>query len=157
MLREPKHRPKGGLQEIKMKEIRISMEKFDLDGFIKKVLEFLESVVSEECDPTYGITWSETPDGYPRYGSEEGWDFKTKLLDEPVILFFPFASFWGEKTVRCADGNLYQCPWKNTGYWDPCEDEDEGDDEENPFGCEDLVGYLVRVQDGTICITSGRS
>lgn len=139
-----------------MKEIRIPMEKFDLDGFINETLRFLETVVSEECDPSYGITWVEAPGGYPYDGDTTGWDFRSKLMNESVYLFFPFASFFGEKLVGCADGNSYQCPWKNSGYWDPSQDEDDEGDE-LPFTVEDLVGYLVRVEDGTISIMSATS
>ncbi|MFH1114172.1 MAG: hypothetical protein V1792_09650 [Pseudomonadota bacterium] len=139
-----------------MKEIRIPLETFDLDGFINDTLHFLETVVSEECDPSYGITWVEAPGGYPHDGDQQGWDFRAKLMNEPVHLFFTFAFFSDDKIVDCADGNSYQCPWKNTGYCDPAQEEDDEADS-IPFTVEDLVGYLVRVEEGTISVSSATS
>lgn len=138
-----------------MQEIRMPLQLFDLDGFIKETLEFLKTVVSEECDPSYAITWSSAPGGYPYDGDQKGWDFKSKLMNEPIYLFFPFAHFVEDKLVGCADGRFYQCPWKNTGYWDPADEGEEGDD--IPFTVEDHVGYLVRVEDGTIIFSLATS
>jgi hypothetical protein len=141
-----------------MKEIRIPLEMFNLDEFLNQTLRFLRTVVTEECDPSYGVTWVEAPGGYPHDGDQQGWDFRAKLMNEPVHLFFTFAFFSDDKVVDCADGNSYPCPWKNTGYWDPSQEEDdEEDDNSIPFTVQDLVGYLIRVEDGIISCSSATS
>ena len=38
-----------------MKEIRIPLEQFDLEGFLDRTVEFLREWWSTEVDPTYGI------------------------------------------------------------------------------------------------------
>jgi hypothetical protein len=126
-----------------MKEISIPLEKFDLDGFIDKVLDFLKSQVTEDVDPSCAIFWVESPGECPNDGDEGGWDFRSKLLNDRVFLFFPFALSSYEGSFECADGNCYTVL---------SEDEDENDDQYSVE--EDVVGYLVRVSDGSISIAS---
>jgi hypothetical protein len=126
-----------------MKEICIPLEKFDLDRFIGKILDFLKSQVTEDVDPSCAISWVESPGGCPNDGDDGGWDFRSKLLNGKAFLFFPFAFPGYEGSFECADGNCYRVL---------SEDEDEDDDQD--FVEEDVIGYLVRVSDGSISIAS---
>jgi hypothetical protein len=139
-----------------MKEIRIPLEKFDLDGFINETLRFLDSKVNY---PTLAITWVEAPGHCPNDETDENWDFRAKLLREPVFLFFPFAIPDLEGSFDCADDQSYMDPWHDEtrpcgGEGEP-EDEDEDDKtDDSPFFGETLVGFLIRVEEGTISLTS---
>ena len=84
-----------------MKEVRIPLEKFDLDGFINKTLRFLD----EKADPAYFSHYvGGSSRRYPNDETDENWDFRSKLLSEPVYLFFPFALPDMEGSFDCADG-----------------------------------------------------
>jgi hypothetical protein len=74
---------------------------------------------------------------------DEGWDFRSKLVNDSVRVFFPFAIPDFKGSFECADGNCYRVP---------AEDEDEDDDQCSVE--EDVVGYFVRVRDGVISIAS---
>jgi hypothetical protein len=97
-----------------MNEISISLEKFDLDGFIGKVLDFLKPPVSEGSHPSCAISWVEEPGRPPNDGDEHGWDFRSMLLNERVFLFFPFAFPDYIGSFECADGHCYRVPAEDT-------------------------------------------
>ncbi len=135
-----------------MKEIRIPLEKFDLDGFINETLKFLDRKVDH---PRLAITWVEAPGRCPNDETDKNWDFRSKLLSEPVYLFFPFALPDLEGSFNCADGQSYMHPSDagDRSYGGEAESEYEEEIEENPLR-EDIIGYLVQVKDGTISIMS---
>ena len=128
-----------------MKDINVPVENFDLDGFINKTMDFLKTQSSEEVDPSAFITWVESPGRGPNDEGEKGRDFKAKLLEGKVFLFFPFASPGDPVELHCADGNSYSLSSD--------EDEDgEGSYEDEFFDA--FVGYLVRVDNRTISFSS---
>lgn len=135
-----------------MKEIRIPLKKFDLDGFISATLKFLDRKVDH---PSLAITWVEAPDGCPNYETDENWDFRSKLLNEPVYLFFPFALPDLEGSFNCADGQSYMHPSDALQDFNVGEEEfkDQDETDESPFGAS-IIGYLIQVEDGTISLTS---
>jgi len=59
-------------QEKTMKDINVPVENFDLDGFIKKTMDFLKTQTSEEIDPSAAITWVESPGRGPHDEDEQG-------------------------------------------------------------------------------------
>ncbi len=142
-----------------MKEIRIPLEKFDLDGFIKETLRFLDDKVDH---PTLAITWVVAPGSYPNDETDENWDFRSKLLNEHVYLFFPFALPDMEGSFDCADGQPYRVRaedvWGKDEEWD---DEEGYDDDDEEFTIEDIIGYLIRFDNGrfevnpAVCPLSG--
>jgi hypothetical protein len=137
-----------------MREIRIPLENFHLDGFISKTLRFLDSKVNY---PTLAITWVDAPGRIPNDETDENWDFRSKLFNEPVFLFFPFAIPDLEGSFDCADGRSYKDPWDAMQGLDEGEEEPEDEDrktDDRPFFGETLVGYLIRVEEGTIGLTS---
>ena len=69
-----------------MKEMRIPLEWFDLDGFINETLKFLDRKVDH---PTLATTWVEAPGRRPHDENDENWDFRAKLLSEPVDPLLP--------------------------------------------------------------------
>lgn len=73
-----------------MEEIRVPLDKFDLDAFIGKVLNFLKTQVLEGIDPSCAIYWVESPGRTLHDEGDDGWDFRSKLLNGGTFLFFPF-------------------------------------------------------------------
>lgn len=65
-----------------MKEIRISLEQFDLETLLDTTVHFLKEQVSPEVDPTYGIVWIQTVGDVPVFGPESGWDVLSGLNKE---------------------------------------------------------------------------
>lgn len=135
-----------------MHEIRVPLEWFDLDGFITETLRFLDNHVDH---PTLAITWVQAPGRCPNDETDRNWNFRAKLLDESVFLFFPFAITDMEGSFDCADGQSYRHASYGIEEVDEGEDEPEYEDEtdESPFG-DDVIGYLIKVEDGTITLNS---
>jgi hypothetical protein len=135
-----------------MEQIRIPLDMFNLDGFISETLRFLDNTVDY---PTLAITWVEAPGRCPNDETDESWDFKSKLLTEAVYLFFPFAITDMEGSFDCADGQSYRHP--SVALQQLAEDQEEPDygDQigECPFG-DAIIGYLIRVEEGTISVAS---
>src|SRR5208283_727279 len=94
-------------QEKTMKDINVPLENFDLDGFIYKTIDFLKAQASEDLDPSGSIYWVESPGRCPHDEGEKGWDFRSKLMEDHVFLFFPFAAPGDPVELHCADGNSY--------------------------------------------------
>jgi len=121
-----------------MNELRVPLEKFDLDRFSVKILDFLKNQAAEDLDPSGSIYWVESPDRCPHDEGEQGWDFRSKLLEGKVFLFFPFGFSDLEGSFDCADGNSYR---DKSGEGESAENEDD----ERLFG-DGIIGYLVRVE-----------
>jgi hypothetical protein len=129
-----------------MRKILIASETFDLDGFISETLRFLDDKVDQ---PTLAITWVEAPGRYPNDETDENWDFRAKLMNEPVYLFFPFALPDMEGSFDCADGRSYRVRAEDVwGKDEECEEEGY-DDSDEEFVLEDIIGYLIRLDKGT--------
>ena len=127
-----------------MKDINVPLENFDLDGFINKTMDFLKAQASEDLDPSGSIYWVESPGRCPHDEGEKGWDFRSKLLEGKVFLFFPFGFSDLEGSFDCADGNSYT---DRSGEAESAEDEDD-----DCLCGDDIIGYLARVNDGSISI-----
>jgi len=126
-----------------MKEIRIMLKEFDMATFFNRTVEFLESQISTEVDPTYAMVCVEHPGDVPVFGPEAGWDVLSALKLESKMVFFPFAFADADGTLICADGNTYG----------PMSDDE--DPEDGLFvGMEDCIGFLVQVSDGAVIINS---
>jgi hypothetical protein len=126
-----------------MQEIRMPLGWFDLDGFINKTLSFLDGKVNY---PTLAITWAEAPGRCPNDETDENWDFRSKLLNEPVYVFFPLALPDMEGSFKCADGTSYLVRARDLDEEyneDPAEECEEDSDER--FVIEDIIGALLRV------------
>ena len=129
-----------------MQDINVPLKNFDLDGFINKTMDFLKAQASEDLDPSGSIYWVESPGRCPHDEGEKGWDFRSKLLEGKVFLFFPFGFSDLEGSFDCADGNSYRDSSGDVGYV-----ENEEETEKCSFG-DGIIGYLVRVNDGSISI-----
>jgi len=131
-----------------MKHIHMPLEKFDLDGFINKTISFIEAQISKKIDPSAAIVWVEAPGRGPYDEGDHGWDFKAKLMEGEVFLLFPFALPGDSIELHCADGKSYNIS------------SDSPDDEESEEGVyvdtffDATIGYLVRVDNGTISLSS---
>lgn len=126
-----------------MKEIRLSIECFDIEAFFNKTIEFLKSQVSLEVHPTYAVVWVQSVGDVPVFGPESGRDVLAGLKKEGKMVFFPFAHSDVDGTLTCADGNTYRPASK------------DGDNEEAMLiGLEDSIGYLVQIKDGDFIANS---
>ncbi|MGO9570623.1 MAG: hypothetical protein ACLP5H_24090 [Desulfomonilaceae bacterium] len=131
-----------------MQEISVPLDKFDLDGFINKTISFIEAQISKEIDPSAAIVWVEAPGRGPHDESDQGWHFKAKLMGGEAFLLFPFALPGDSTEPHCADGKSYNIST------------DSSDDDEYEEGgyvdtfFDATVGYLVRVDNGTISLSS---
>jgi hypothetical protein len=129
--------------ERKMKEIRMPLKWFDLDGFITETLRFLDGKANY---PTLAITWVGAPGRCPNDETDENWDFRSKLLTESVFLFFPLALPDMEGSFDCADGSSYLVTARDFYGEDDEEPVKEYDDDpEERFVIEDVIGALLRV------------
>jgi hypothetical protein len=128
------------------------LEWFDVEGFITETMRYLDERVNY---PTLAITWVEAPGSCPNDETDENWDFRSKLLREGVYLFFPFAITDMEGSFDCADGQSYRHASFGIEEVDEGEEESEYEDEidESPFG-DDVIGYLIKVEDETITLNS---
>jgi hypothetical protein len=126
-----------------MKEIRISLEQFDLASLLEKTINFLKERVFRGVDPTYGIVWVQSVGDVPVSGPESGWDVLSAVTKEGKIVFFPFAYADADGTFACVDDNT-------------CGQEPEDEDTENNIciGMEDRIGFLVQIKDNTVSINS---
>ena len=126
-----------------MTEIRIPLEKFDLDSFIDGTLAFLKGKADS---PTLAITWVDEPGRYSNDETDVNWDFKSKLLTEPVSVFFPLALPDMEGSFECADGTSYLVTARDFYEEDDTDPEQEYDeDPDERFVMEDIIGALLRV------------
>jgi hypothetical protein len=134
-----------------MKEMRIPLEKFDLDGFVSGIMIFLKSRTLEGSDPSPLICWAESPGAELQFVDENGWDFRSKLLNEPDYLFFPFAHPDLRGSFDCADGQSYRVRvnhlWGEDGK---CADLEKREESDEPVLVEVIFGYLVRLDGGEV-------
>lgn len=132
-----------------MRQLRVGLQEFDLDAFIKEIFEFVNSILMENVDPSYTVASVE--DGEPEYGPEdERRDHAQELLEDRKTLFFPFSASNLSETIACADGEEYWPEdWFNEGNFDLLHE-----DEEFSFGETECLGYLITVEDGKYVIDS---
>ncbi len=126
-----------------MKEIRIPLGQFDLEGFLTSTIEFLSEWFPSEVDPNYGIVWVQDIGDVPVFGAESGWDVLCALKEERKTVFFPFAYSDDDGTLICADWITYLRPLTEENY-----------DGRILVGWEDLIGFVVQITDGTVIINS---
>lgn len=123
-----------------MKEIRMPVEWFNLQGLLEQTVQFLKEQVSPGVDPTFGIVWVQNPGEVPIFGPEEGWDVLA-AIQEGKHVFFPFAHYYDDGILTCADGENYDL-----------EIDKESDEHQFYIGMEDAAGYIIRVQDGYVTV-----
>jgi len=121
-----------------MKQREVAIEKFNMDGFTKAILEFLGEEVSPEVHPSWAIVRVAAPGGIPEYGPEEGRSNFMEELEAGHLLFFSFSSSNMGEPIRCADGQYREI------------------DEESDFciGQTDCVGFLFQLKEGVLYINS---
>ena len=126
-----------------MKEMRIPLERIDIDALFNKTIDFSREQVSSRVDPTYVMVWIESPGDVPVFGPESAWDALSGLKKEGKTVFFPFAYADKNGTLTSANENSY---------------EPTSDDEDSEWGMligmDNRVGFLVQVKDGEVIINS---
>jgi hypothetical protein len=123
-----------------MKEIRLPLNFFDLEGLLKQTIDFLKEQVSPEADPSFAMVWVENPGDVPTFGPQAGYDVLAAIQGGKHV-FFPFAVYYDDLIVTCADGENYAL-----------ELDEESDESECFIDMKDAVGYLIQVQDDYVII-----
>ena len=121
-----------------MKELRVSFEKFDFNGFVNEMYEF----ACEIMDPSYAVPWVNESGDIPEYDEDkDDRDLLLELKAEGKQLYFTFSNVGIEESINCADGEEYEI------------------DEDSNFGLgeADTVGYLLKLYDGELIINSARN
>ena len=123
-----------------MKEIRTLLDQFALEDFVDRTADFIRKSMFEEEGPIYGLAYADRVGSVPVYvfGPDDGWQVPHVLKEEKAIVFFPFACTMDDQTLLCAGRFRYLTD----------------QEDEIPIGCEDVIGYLVQVNDGTVIINS---
>jgi len=117
-----------------MKELRVSFEKFDFNGFVHEMYEF----ACEIMEPSYAFPWVYKSGDMPEYDEDKDErNLFYELKDEGKQLYFAFSNVGIEESINCADGKEYEI------------------DEDSDFGLgEATVGYLLKFKDGELIINS---
>ncbi len=131
-----------------MRELRVPVNRFDLESFIDEIFNFLKTVLDEDTDPSYAVAWLREDNGEPDYGPEnESRDHREELLEDRKILFFPFSTSNVDQLITCADGEEYEL----VGLYEADPDEEY---EEFQLGDTDVLGYLIKVENREFVINS---
>ena len=120
-----------------MKQKKITMDKFDLAGFTKVIVDFLDG---EGTNPSYSIMTVAAPGCVPEYGPDEGMPNFLQELEAGHLLFFPFSMSNVGDPVPCADGQSRQI--------------DDDDNSDFCIGDIDCVGFLLQLKKGIFYIDS---
>ncbi len=134
-----------------MREIRVAIDAYNLDAFIRETLNFLELIFQHEVDPSFAVAWVDEHE--PEYGPEDvRRDHVAELEDERKVLFFPFSASNEGGPILCADGEEYvPDDWYAGEYGlDELDDEAAG----FLFGASECLGYLIMVEDGQYVFNS---
>lgn len=133
-----------------MKEIRIAIEQFDLEGYLVKTLEFCSRMGFGDSARAVESNILCVKDDFVDWElSEIERDVRKELLSG-MTLFFPFSDsgptwtypFTDTPSVECVDGSAYRAP------------EDDDDDDGILIGDTDSLGFLVRNDERQLIINS---
>lgn len=117
-----------------MKEIIVSIDKFNFNKFVERSIEFAEEIVS----PGYAIACIENPGDMPEYEiNYENKDELIRLINNGKSLFFMFSSNNIGEPINCANGEEYDI--ENS---DIC------------LGEADCVGFLIQKKEEVFVINS---
>lgn len=127
-----------------MKESRISLERFDLEGFIDTLVDFEEDQFVDPFSSVYVVgTLGDQPVSIDLSKSS----VFEQMAREGKLVFFSFTAPSVDRFVECMDGGVYESPFE-TG--------NELEDFKNRFYPSNLhyVGYLMGIEDGDLVINS---
>ena len=126
-----------------MKENRIPLENFDLEGFVGKIESYLKVRIWSDLNPFLVMEAMDEINGQPYSAFENAIDLIESLKGGQQLVFFPFADYDEDGTI-CADGKLYK-----EGREQEIED---GEVIEETFfvGMEESLGFLVQLEGGDL-------
>lgn len=142
-----------------MNKIQVSLNKFDLQGFVADIIRFHTEQGIGDPDPRCVISVVNERGFTPEWGDDiPDRDINAELVREGKKVFFPFSDVNVGEPIPCADGNLYG----GSSGEEEDEEDDEDDDEyeeEDEFafgmGDTDVVGFLLQVEGDTLVIQFG--
>ena len=133
-----------------MKRLVVPLEEFDLQSFVRNIIDFCREDVNPEIDPSSVIVSAKDYSLVPEWEPEDGnRDIEKEIVEEGLLLFFPFNAIDSDEShIKCADGNIYEIPAR--------EDEDFDYDEFLPFIPDymNMLGYAIRLDGKDLVIES---
>lgn len=95
-----------------MKRLVVPLKEFDLQGFVRSIIDFCRKEVYSEIDPSSVIVSAKDYSLIPEWGPEDGnQNIEKELIEEGLLLFFPFTAIDSDEShLKCADGNIYEIP-----------------------------------------------
>ena len=146
-----------------MKEMKMPVQKFDVEGFVTDILKFLKSQEIGGDEPDVVIAEVEEDGSTPDWGeSIPNRNIIRELLEEEKALFFTFSNTNSGEPIPCADGKTYQIDYDE----EDCDEVDEGNEETDEaeeeeddsaeyslgLGEGEVVGYVLKVSQGELSI-----
>ncbi len=127
-----------------MELVKISLEKFDLEGFIDSLVDF---EVDQFVDPFSSVYIVGKLGDQPVSIDISRSSVFEQMNREGKLVFFSFTAPCVDRFVECMDGGVYEAPL-DTG--------NELEDFRNRFYASNLhyVGYLMGIEDGNLIINS---
>jgi len=122
----------------------VEIGKFDLTGFTERVLDYCRRILNPEIDPTAGIVFAKDYSSVPESGEEgEKRNLQNEILEDDLMLFFPFIMGGGEDSVVSADGKSWS--------FDPDDEDSEFSILSDPMT---IYGLTLRKADESFIIES---
>ena len=83
----------------------VEIEKFDVVRFTEKTLDYCRTILDPEMEPTSGIGSAEENSSIPEFSDRKERDLRREILEENLMLFFPFIMGRTESSIVSADGS----------------------------------------------------
>ena len=126
-----------------VKELKMPVEKFDAEGFVADIMNFLKSQQIGGDESEVVIAEVEEDGATPKWGDTiPGRNIVKELLQDEKALFFTFSGTDDGDPVPCADGKSYQVSYE------------EDDEVFECLGEGEVVGYVLKVSQGELSIKS---
>jgi len=121
----------------------VEIEKFDVVRFTEKTLDYCRTILDPEMEPTSGIGSAEDYSSIPEFSDRKERDLRREILEENLMLFFPFIMGVTESSIVSADGSSFS--------YVP-------DDEDSEFSILSdpmiIYGFTIRKEDENLVIES---
>jgi len=121
----------------------VEIEKFDLMRFAEKTLDYCKTILDPEMEPTSGIGSAEDYSSVPEFSDRKERDLQREILEENLMLFFPFIMGETESPIVSADGSSFS--------YDPDDEDSEYSILSDPMI---IYGFTIRKEDKNLIIES---
>jgi hypothetical protein len=121
----------------------VEIEKFDLMRFAEKTLDYCKTILDPEMELTSGIGSAEDYSSVPEFSDRKERDLQREILEENLMLFFPFIMGETESPIVSADGSSFS--------YDPDDEDSEYSILSDPMI---IYGFTIRKEDKNLIIES---